>query len=180
MYSLTAFHSLTVKPTHLVMRISRVEKCGANNVALALEWDQEEKMKKNADFTKLVCRSLQAQALALKETIISAKERWISRCDFCTNSATLVKIAAQLNPLMSEDWVVFSEVYELWKQFKENPQFVCPKMSRNQICSTDYLAKMTIIEEWNYICYTFSIFRMQLTVFYFYFLLILSIYHTIM
>lgn len=98
------------------------------------------------------------EAMALKESIVSAITHGIVSYSLYLDGLTLVQTCSSLQPPIDADWRAFDEIFEVWKFLQENKSFVCVHVHRCHNDMADNLAKKERLNGWDHLGYTFSCF----------------------
>lgn len=98
---------------------------------------------------------LQAEAQALKEAMKQISLEGINSCVFYTDCRILGISTEQLAPPLEAEWRAFTEIFDVWKSFKQNEGFKCVHVGREQNGVADSLAKLGRKEGWDITGHTY-------------------------
>lgn len=108
--------------------------------------------------SSFACCALQAEAQALKEAVKVVGDSGFSSCVFFTDNMHLAKTCAAVQPPIDSDWRAYSEILEVWQEFKRLPGYRCAHVSRSHNELADNLAKKGRTGGWTYKGFTFPTF----------------------
>ncbi|KAJ4775253.1 Ribonuclease H-like superfamily protein [Rhynchospora pubera] len=100
----------------------------------------------------------QAEVKAMVAAIQAVHTAQLNSCTFYTDCATLQHVISMEGPPLDVEWTSYQYVFELWRHFRKNVEYICKNISRDDNVEAHNLANYARRKNLSCLDFTFPLF----------------------